>query len=179
MTNKLYQQYRGLLREHRKLQFKKLEIEGIFIEKINVTEVTCICPTSKSLSQKKRSRKTRSLTAEAANISISILKHELIAGGTYHIGAYAYNKFSEKSPEDLKRVNIDCTENNYGCYMNRCWKNCGPHLDSGDFRLTTNSISLSVKLMISCNTMSECNPCFVCATCERKKHLKKIFKKIV
>lgn len=145
MTNKLYLQYRDLLREHNQLRFKKLEIEGKIIEKINVTEVSCICPTSQSPSQRKR----RSFATQLIKILVSIGQHGIVVGGTSVVGAYAYSKFSEKSPEDLKRVKIDCKENNYGCHMNRCWKNCGPYLESGDFCLTTNSTLLSVETMTS------------------------------
>lgn len=89
----------------------------------------------------------------------------VIAGtATSFIDAAVKEAANRRQLEELRRLSIDCTQNNYGCLQNYCWANCGPRLASGDWCVTAKKNKNNTLEVATCKTKEDCNKCWPCAS---------------
>lgn len=105
-----------------------------------------------------------------------------------HLAKDREKYFRDMPPPDMVRSSVNCTHNNFGCYHNICWTNCGPRLAHNDFCFTVSPLqedgsSHSVAIndqtfkalrtvevrnqtvqITMCNRDAECGQCWPCGT---------------
>lgn len=122
-------------------------------------------------------RKTRDLVRQKRVIPAFVAPAARIVGWTVGMavagaaasvaGAVATDQLAERrEKEQLKRLKIDCTKNNAGCFESLCWANCGPRLHSSDWCFTAKTIHKDKNKteIAKCVYASDCDPCWSCGT---------------
>lgn len=122
----------------------------------------------------------RRLIVEAAVSAVITITAGLIAAiaSVYYAHRLSIQReeyFRALPPPPFQRSRVNCSDMDYGCLDNVCWTSCGPRLSHRDYCFTyspdmnrTSSHSIKVNNqtvhLTFCNTDSDCNSCWPCAT---------------